>query len=409
MVQSAYWWIFVSLVPVIYWCAPLRFRAAILTCGSIATLIAIAPGQWVVLLGLGALIWGICEVVARERALAVSGGVNRDARHSFNPFWATGAPVLILLSCLIWFKYLPALASIAWPTGPFTRAAAPLGMSYLCLKLMHFAIERSRGTLPPHRPTDYLSWLFLLPTFSAGPIERFDHFVTHRETTFKSAFLVEGGSRIAQGFVKKFVLSAGVDAMAHKVIGIDPLVFARSGAGGLYGIAETWAFLALNLCALYLDFSAYSDIAIGASRLFGLRIAENFNYPLLATNLGEFWRRWHMSLTGWCRAYVFMPLVGMTRNPTLAIIVNFAAVGLWHAASLQWLAWGLWNGCGMAFLQRWSRFAQKRRIVFTKTAAGKAGAWLLTLAFVTLGDALVALNDASLVDSLRLMRRAVGF
>jgi len=136
---------------------------------------------------------------------------------------------------------------------------------------------------------------------------------------------------------------------------------------------------------------------------------ENFAYPLLATNLPEFWKRWHMSLTGWCRGYVYMPLVGATRNPYTAIIVTFVLVGLWHAGTIHWLAWGLWHGCGQAGVLYWSRIAQRKRITFFKTTFGKLLGWALTLGFVSLGGTLVTFYDkGDFMDSFRLMGRAFG-
>jgi alginate O-acetyltransferase complex protein AlgI len=111
----------------------------------------------------------------------------------------------------------------------------------------------------------------------------------------------------------------------------------------------------------YLDFAAYSDIAIGSSRLFGIRIIENFNFPFVARNINEFWQRWHMSLSGWCRAYVYMPTIGLTRNPYLAIYATMATIGIWHEGSLTWLCWGLYHATGIVVYGSWARFRRRRK------------------------------------------------
>jgi alginate O-acetyltransferase complex protein AlgI len=170
-----------------------------------------------------------------------------------------------------------------------------------------------------------------------------------------------------------------------------------------------WAFLALTLLYVYLDFSAYTDIAIGSSRLFGLRIMENFNLPFLATSLQGFWQRWHMTLANWCRTYIYMPMIGLTRNPYAAVIATFVVMGLWHAASPHWVAWGLWHGLGMAGILVWQRFATRRKIRFFKTRAGAVTGWAMTMAYVTLGGAFTLLHGREPVfQSVRLIAAAFG-
>jgi alginate O-acetyltransferase complex protein AlgI len=105
----------------------------------------------------------------------------------------------------------------------------------------------------------------------------------------------------------------------------------------------------------YLDLSAYADIAIGASRLFGYRIMENMNYPLLRPNLAEYWRCWHISLSNWCRNNIYMPVLGKTRKPTLALFSSFIVMGMWHQISLTWLCWRMWHASGIWFYGRWRR------------------------------------------------------
>jgi alginate O-acetyltransferase complex protein AlgI len=113
-----------------------------------------------------------------------------------------------------------------------------------------------------------------------------------------------------------------------------------------------------------MDFSAYSDIAIGASRLFGIRIMENFDFPILAQNIANFWQRWHMTLGRWCQSYVYMPMIGLTRNPYIAVYCTWLAIGLWHAGSLNWVFWGLYHGTGVAIFVAWGRFKRRKKWFF---------------------------------------------
>ncbi len=315
---------------------------------------------------------------------------------------------LMVLCYLIWFKYAPAIFTSRYGAGDPRAYVVPLGISYYSFKLMHYALERGRAALPEHSFLDFMSWLFLFPTFTAGPIERLDHYLAKRSQTFAISDVVEGLTRIVQGLIKKLVLVEKLNAAALGFTGPDLVAYVNGSAEPASALA-VWSYLALTTLSTYLEFSAYSDMAIGAMLLFGIRIGENFDYPLLATNILDFWRRWHMSLTNWCRAYVYMPLIGITRNPYMSVVLTFVLVGLWHAANLHWLAWGLWHGLGQAGCVLWGRFAQKAKIRFFRTAAGRVVGWALTMGYVFLGGSLVAFSGVSgLGDSFRLMALAFG-
>ena len=407
MIQNLDWWLFLALAPVVYWLAPLRIRAGLLAGISLAIVLAMAPFEMTMMLGLALLVYGVFAlqdgpaVAAAGRLQALLPKRLSQARRSTWLF-------LIVLIYLFWYKYTPQLAFYLMKDKGLADLVPPIGISYFSFKLMHYALERGRGTLPAHTIQTFLCWMFLMPTFTSGPIERFDHFLHNTETRFRIGLVVEGGTRIVQGLVKRFVLVDQLARVAGHYTGPDLVAFAH-GMGGQQGAFAVWAYLAIALIVLYLDFSAYSDMAIGVCRLFGFRIMENFDYPLLAPNLTEFWRRWHMSLTNWCRAYVYMPVIGLTRNPYTAVIATFVLVGLWHAGTIHWLAWGLWHGVGQAISLHWARFAQRRKITFFKTRTGKVAGWALTMAYVMLGGSLVAFYHAGrFLDSFWLMGRAFG-
>jgi alginate O-acetyltransferase complex protein AlgI len=404
MIQNLDWWIYLLLAPVVYWLAPARFRAGLLSIASLVVLFTMAPVDMAQMSALALLVYGSFAWFARP-ALAVA-GQTPPARPAKAPYvsWL----FLIVFIFFFWYKYAPVLARYIAGEGGIADIIAPIGISYYSFKLIHYVLERGRNNLPEHRLQDYVSWLFLMPTFTSGPIERFDHFVQHRAPQFEIAFVIEGVTRIVQGLVKRFVL---VDLLARAVAWLTGgnLADFTYGLDGQPGVWPVWAFLLVALVRLYLDFSAYSDIAIGVSRLFGFRIMENFSYPLLATSLTDFWTRWHMSLTSWCRVYIYMPVVGLTRNPYYAVIATFALVGLWHSGTHHWLAWGLWHGVGQAGVQHWGRIASRRKIKFFKKRLGKFIGWALTLIYVMFGGCLVAFyNVGSFMDSFRLMGRAFG-
>jgi alginate O-acetyltransferase complex protein AlgI len=208
--------------------------------------------------------------------------------------------------------------------------------------------------------------------------------------------------------VKKFVLGWLVLELMDRLTGKVGLV-GLATADATSAPYTVWAALFLTLAYIYLDFSGYSDIAIGSARLFGLRIMENFNLPFLATNLQAFWQRWHMTLANWCRTYIYMSMIGLTRNPYAAVLATFATMGLWHAASPHWIIWGIWHGLGLAWLMYWGQLARRRKIVFFKTRSGAVLGWAMTLSYVALGGAFTALHErAPITAALRLIGMAFG-
>jgi len=141
---------------------------------------------------------------------------------------------------------------------------------------------------------------------------------------------------------------------------------------------------------IYTDFSGYSDIAIGSSRLFGLRIKENFNWPYIQSNISEFWRHWHISLYKWFRDYLYIPLGGSrkgSKRTMLNVIIVFMLCGLWHGASWNFLFWGLWHGVGISIYQVWQNL-KKNNDKLQKITCGsvyKCFSTLITFLFVTIG------------------------
>lgn len=396
MIQTPVWWLFLLVVPAGYWLVPANARRWLLLVTSLGVLSVFAAADLALMLVVAGLVFGGLRLNP-DRWPAVIVALGRSV-------WLAW----LVLGYLVTFKYLPAVATAVMGQGGLLDLAVPLGISYFCFKLLHYVIEMRRGNFPPHGLADFGGWLFLAPIFTAGPIERFDHYLSHRsDQKFERRFIVEGTLRIIIGLSKKFFVGVLVLKALENVSGGGML--ALSADPTALPPYQVWAALGLTLLYVYLDFSAYSDIAIGSSRLFGLTIMENFNMPFLATNLQNFWQRWHMSLANWCRAYIYMPMIGLTRNPYSAIIATFATMGLWHAASPHWIIWGLWHGIGLAVMQAWVQFANRRRIKIMKSRGGKIAGWAITMAFVALGGAFTVLHgQGSVMASVGLIAAAFG-
>lgn len=379
-------WFALAVTFVIYWNLPRGWRSGFLALTSFFYVLLLDAQSALVLCGLAVAFF----VVAPRPAM---------------PFLhaRTILTILILgtLGYLAYFKYLPRLVALWAPESPLAGLAIPLGISYFTFKLIHYSIERRRGALPTHGFVAFLGYLLLFPIFTAGPIERFDHYLAHRSNTWQWRYAVEGLTRLIHGLVKRFAL---IEVVLPRVFGELPSLGDLLDSLGRVSAWEIWWFVIVLYLYAYLDFSAYADIAIGASRLFGIEIMENFNFPIFAQNIADFWRRWHMTLAGWCQAYIYMPLIGLTRNPYVAIYATFITIGLWHAGTLQWLAWGTYHATGVAVHMTWRR--SKWRPV---TGRWQWLGYPLTFLFVAAGYSLTCTHDqGTFYDSLRIMAKLLG-
>jgi alginate O-acetyltransferase complex protein AlgI len=193
-----------------------------------------------------------------------------------------------------------------------------------------------------------------------------------------------GLERIVLGAIKKFLLA-------------DLLLSALMPPAGMTGealAAQPW-HMVLFACFVkflmtYCDFSGYTDMALGTARLFGIKLMENFNFPLLRSNLAEFWRAWHISLSGFARDYVYFYVLGRWRKPGLALMATMVSIGLWHSGSPGWFLWGVHHGLGLVVLSRFHHAAPRHQRLqrIRTTLAWRVCATLATLLYVSLGYAL---------------------
>ncbi|MEO2048083.1 MAG: MBOAT family O-acyltransferase [Pirellulales bacterium] len=360
----------------VFWLLSASMRMGFLAFVSFVYLMTLEPVGILVLLG-----WSLCFYF-----------FSPSAKESPKSSWVLPLLIAASFGYLAYFKYVPRII-VAFSDEPLLqKIVIPLGISYFTFKLIHYALEVSRGNINPHPIQDFLCYIFLLPIFTAGPIERFDHFQSNRSSVWKTKFAVEGLTRIIHGLIKKLVLGNLILLPLFDKILDGATLFTQLHTLPSY---KVWFFCFLSFLNMYLDFSAYSDIAIGSSRLFGLRIMENFNWPILSENISVFWKRWHMSLAGWCLSYIYMPVIGLTRNPYVATYLTFCSIGLWHSGSLAWLAWGLYHATGISVFGYWSRYRRRRNWKGLDRPYGKFLGIPLTLAFVSGGSVLTAVDGAS--------------
>ncbi|MFO0949286.1 MAG: MBOAT family O-acyltransferase [Planctomycetota bacterium] len=391
MFQGGTFWFFLAAIVLLFWSIPLRGRAPFLSVTSLLYLLTLGGTGPLIAAGLAVVFY----LVAPRR-----GGGSGTGRAVRTVVLCVGAFAL-----LAYFKYSPMIAA-QWGYPTAGGILLPLGISYFTFKLVHYAIEVWRGTMPAHGFGDFVAYVLFFPTFTIGPIERFDHYLSQRVLKFQKDMFVEGLSRIIHGLIKRFAL---VDVVLPMIWGpILPLDQLLVGLPQTSPI-DVWWFLGRSYILAYLEFSAYSDMAIGSSRLFGVRILENFRFPILATSISDFWQRWHMTLAGWCQAYVYMPLIGATRNPYLASYLAFTAIGLWHAATFQWLVWGLYHASGIVAHAAYRRYKFNHRWKGPSGWWWSLGAWGATQLFVTSAYSFTCTYpNHSFHDSVRIFVRLLG-
>ncbi len=291
------------------------------------------------------------------------------------------------LGLLGYFKYtnflIGAFTDIANAMGaewaaPFFDLALPIGISFYTFQSLSYTIDVWRRRLTPERSF----WRFALfvvffPQLVAGPIVRASEFLPqlHTRPGLRLGDIEEGLWRILKGLLKKVVLGDFV------AVYFADLVF---DAPQDYTSFENLLALYAFTLQIYADFSGYSDIAIGVAKLLGFEIPENFDRPYQATNLGEFWRRWHMTLSTWLRDYLFFPLGG-SRGSQLRTYFNvwltMFLVGMWHKASWNFVVYSNLHGAAMVY-NRWQRLRARSpesrvRVFMTTTGLALGSAALL--------------------------------
>ncbi len=311
------------------------------------------------------------------------------------------APLLLPL----FLPKLPLLAGAA-AGGNISNVAGSrlvlfIGASYYTLRALHFVIDaRRRGTLDLGF-LDFLVYNSFFPALIAGPIERADHFRETYERLGRPSRedLCEGVKRLFFGLLKRVVLGAILLQWAAPIIGFDP-------AAPALPWWRAWCALYAMALFAYFDFAGYSDLAIGASRLLGIRLAENFDNPYLRGSIAEFWRGWHLSLSFWIRDYLFLPLCGRSASrlrPHLAALVSMTLCGLWHGPTGGWIAWGFLHGAGLSAHQAWTSWLRRRFRLKKRLAASFAYRGLcvfLTFHFVALTWTLVSIDPRRLEPAL---------
>ena len=263
-----------------------------------------------------------------------------------------------------------------------------LGLSYILFRYVHYLVESYRKRIQHPNFLTFINYIFFFPTIIAGPIDTYNNFqywLRRNRNHYTNSLFFAGITRIFLGAVK--------------TIWIVPMIitYATDYKELIPEFAPATAIL-LSLLAysayIYIDFSGYSDIAIGTAYLIGIKTPENFNNPYISASLSEFWKRWHITFSNFLKRYVFKPSIRVYNsiiNPRhrllvtiLCYITTFIICGLWHGDTLNFVYWGLWHGVGLAINKVWM-VKVRPRIGFASSQAYRSISILITFVYVTFG------------------------
>jgi len=279
-------------------------------------------------------------------------------------FW-TG--IILDIAFLALFKYFDFLFSgvIAllslFKSGISWQPAAiiiPLGVSYYTFQSLGYIIRVNRGSEKPEK--DFLKLLTLLvffPKFISGPVERSNHFFPqlNKPVVFNLNQVSEGLGLFIWGAFKKVVVAGGLYFSVHKIY---------SDITNFSGAQLVLVFFVQTIY-IYMEFSGYTDMALGSAKILGINLIDNFNRPFLARNISDFWRRWHISLSSWCNDFIYSPyIVKYRKRENFAIVtgvfLTFFVVGIWHAANWTFVVLGILQGIAIVY----EFYTKKIRIKF---------------------------------------------
>lgn len=273
------------------------------------------------------------------------------------------ADVVLNLGVLVFFKYLGFFAELInqclGTALPVVEIALPIGISFFTFQILSYEIDLYRGKYRAQRNIINLAlYISFFPQLIAGPIVKYKDIDEQLQKRAHSPEkMMEGIRRFLYGLGKKVLLANILAECVDAIYALD-----QADITGWMA----WAAALMYMLEIYYDFSGYSDMAIGLGKIFGFDFLENFNYPYLSTSIGEFWRRWHISLGTWFREYLYIPLGGNRKGKLRTygnLFLVFLVTGLWHGASITFVLWGVYHGI-FIIIERlgWERFLGRHRI-----------------------------------------------
>lgn len=314
--------------------------------------------------------------------------------------------VLALAAVLMVFKYSNFLltkfdiASYGGIREGILRLGMPLGISFYTFKLISYISDVYMRRVKAGGFFDVMLYTVIFHQVTQGPIVRYDVMASQfKDRSLSYATISDGVWRFSIGLAKKAFLADHCGKLAE--------LFLPLSGSGEYSVFGAYMGSLCYMLQIYLDFSAYSDMALGLGQMIGLRYPENFNYPYAADSVRDFWRRWHISLSSFFRDYVYIPLGG-SRVGFFRLILNLSVVwlltGIWHGASLNFILWGMYHFFFIVVENAFRKYGQKAGIKAEKNIITAAFLHLYTLIIVYFGWILFRITDfPKLLEVLRVM------
>ena len=325
-------------------------------------------------------------------AVAQGLGSDRFSQAGRKRLLVFGLTVDVLALCVA--KYTNFIVGV-FGAGRVAHWSFPLGVSFFTIAQVMYLVDAYEKLVPPNGAFDHFTFVAFFPNVTAGPLERVKHFVSQLRDLGspdgRDERLARGIALMAMGLFKKVVIA---DSFAR---------FADAGYANVSTLstAAAWITSLAYTFQLYFDFSGYSDLAIGAANLLGIRLVNNFNAPYRSKTMSEYWQRWHISLSNFITTYLYTPIIrSMGRvnvhKACLAALLSMTIAGFWHGPAWTFVLWGLLQGTGIATYQYWKRL---------KRPLPDFAATVVTFLFVNL--TMIVFRSPSVPTALRVAGRLV--
>ncbi len=391
--------VFLPVVVSLYWLMPSRFRVNFLVLASYFFYMSWKPlyGLLILIMTLTNFFFGLAmERFTKGRKVilitALALNLGTLVFYKYTNFLLKSLVDLGVYSLHLGFNLNPRWLSFQ-PLDIFL----PLGISFFTFEFIHFIVDVYRGSHPIKDFRHFALFASFFPSQIAGPIKRFQDFELqlNAQTIFKKEQFNRGIFLIFRGLFKKVVLGDNLDTLV------------KYGFNNPYslGTIDAWAAAIAFTLQLYFDFSGYTDIGRGSAYLLGYSVPENFKCPYLSSNLKDFWRRWHISLSTWLRDYLFIPLGGSHGSNWLTkrnLFITMLLGGLWHGASWNFVCWGAFHGIGLIITRDWQCFVDgiEELVRLRKTQIWHVSGIVLTFTFVVIAGVFFRATDLQVTTSL---------
>jgi alginate O-acetyltransferase complex protein AlgI len=383
--------VFLVVVVTLYWLLPQKVRMWMLL---VASCVFYGFWRWEYLI-----VMFISAITDYYTAIAIG---NTPVTNTGKRKRLVAVTLVVNLGLLCYFKYLffftqNVNGAFAWlginEQLPVMQILLPFGISFYTFETISYTIDVYRGLIKPERSfLNYGLFVTFFPKLVAGPIQRASELLIQLKNrpVFQVDYLAEGLKRILYGLFIKVALADNISPFVDEGFALNPSTLSA---------IDVWMLAFLFGFQIYFDFCAYSHIAVGAAKLMGITIPENFNYPYIATSFKDFWKRWHISLSSWIRDYLYLPLAGIKvvkttgtggigeglegtqnrRSKDKALFLTWAIMGLWHGANWTFVFWGLYHA-GIIYIERRLKPLRDKFSILNSAFIG----WCITLPLIML-------------------------